>query len=99
MAVKHGVVDLSTTPVNMTAEADTPVFAGNTRFLRVQNTGSAEVFIGGPNVSSTDYGMSLASGASVSFDLASDEAIYAVVAPVASPGVAAGTVRLLHTGL
>lgn len=99
MAVKHGKVELTTTPADLTAEPDAPGDYQNVRTIRVHNSGASEVFLGDSTVSSTSYGVLLVSGAVISLDLRSDEKVYAVVAPVASPGVAAGTVILLHTGL
>lgn len=99
MAVKHSTVDLTVTAKDLTVEGVSHSSNSGRRNLRVQNSGSSEVFLGDSTVSSTSYGILLAAGAVTSFDIGTDDEIYAAVAPVASPGVAAGQVRLLHVGI
>lgn len=95
MAVKHQTITVTDVATDLTVEADTGHYANNTRHIRVQNTsGTAVVYIGGPGVTATNYGLSLAAGAATSFDLVADEKLYAICDALAS-----APVRLLHTGL
>lgn len=95
MAVKHQTVTVGATPTDLTAEVDNGYYMNNTRHLRVQNTSGTEtVYLGGPGVTSTDYGLALAAGAVYEVNLLADEKLYATCAALGS-----APVRLLHTGL
>lgn len=74
---------LSSTPILLTTtdEVETP----NT--VSIQNTSeSAEIYLGGPSVSSSSYGIKLLSGQIWSADLGANDELYAV---------GAGTVAVL----
>jgi hypothetical protein len=73
---QHAIVVLSdTTPTLVSQEGK--VFLGED--LTIQNIdGSAEVFVGGPDVSTTSYGFKLAPGGAISFEVPARDKIYVI---------------------
>lgn len=76
MSVKGSVVSVGTTRGVVASN----VVAGRDQAFSLQNVGSADVFLGGPDVSTSVYGFKLAANAAITVVLASREEIYAVVA-------------------
>lgn len=95
MGILHAAVTVGTTATNLLAGvADTFQDPDEVaRTLCVQNTSDSTVYLGGPGVTSSAYGFSLAAGQSVSFDLRPKDVLYAVVA------TGTKVVNTLHLGV
>jgi hypothetical protein len=93
VAVKHSTVTVgiaATDLISPVADA-----SGNNydlaRRVTISNPGSVSVFIGGPGVTTTDFGYELKATSQVSFDLHQTDVLYGVVI---GPGTQ--NVHLLH---
>lgn len=74
MATVHETVTLTTSD---TAYEIIPKLGGNGKDVTIQNNNaSAMVFIGGPEVSTSDYGFKLIPGTAISFNLDPKENVY-----------------------
>ena len=94
MAFRHASVTVTTTPKDLLAGApDISGYQDVARSVLLTNEGDVTVFIGGPAVTSTNYGYTLPAAGVISFDLKNDDVPYGVVA--------SGTaiVRALHAGV
>jgi hypothetical protein len=73
---QHAIVTLSDTTPTLVSQPG-KVFLGED--LTIQNIdGSAEVFVGGPDVSATSYGFKLAPGGAISFEVPARDKIYVI---------------------
>lgn len=94
MTVAHQKVLIGTMPTSLVAGV---LHTRNTyevvRSLVVQNSNGPTVYLGGPEVTTTDYGYALAPNAEMAFDLSLGDEPHALVAE----GI--GEVRLLHLGI
>lgn len=95
MSIAHALVNVDTTPVSLTAsvaDADNPG-AAQVRSVILTNVGTASVYVGGPSVTTSNYGFELKTGTQLSIDLGPGDVPYAVGA------AAGGQVRVLHAGV
>lgn len=93
MAVQHRTVTVGTTATDLTsAVLDKDGFEDVTRSVTVQNTAGATLYVGGPGVTTADYGLSIPADTIVAFDLRRTDVLYGVLA-------AAGDVHVMHTGV
>jgi hypothetical protein len=81
VAIAHGVVSVTDAATLLSAAHDTERNIGAyTQTVLVQNpTGGESVFIGGSEVSTSDFGFELVSGSSISVDLQANDALYGIV--------------------
>ncbi len=94
MAIKHTTVTVGTAAVDLVSSVpDLTDRAVIERSLVVSNEGTVDVFLGGPGVSVTDYGLRLAAGGSMTLDLTMRDVLFAVA------GAAGQVVRVLHAGV
>lgn len=95
MAVKHSSVTVGDEAGSLLAGVADE--GGNNydvaRSVVLTNASGATVYVGGPGVTTTEYGYALASGASLSLDLGLEDIPFAVVA------TGTATVRVLHLGV
>lgn len=95
MSIQHASVSVGTTPTSLTAGVNDTT--GNNydtaRSVVLTNAGSASVFVGGPTVTTSDYGYELKAGERLALDLLRYDEPFGVVA--------SGTVEVLalHTGV
>lgn len=96
MAVKHAELTITDEAQSvLTGVPDTEGQYDHARTVVLQNESEdTDVFIGGPDVSDTDYGYKLAFGEQVTLELTHSDVPYAVVE---AEGTA--TVRALHLGV
>lgn len=92
MAVAHSTVTVGTAAVSLIDVNDT---AGDkySRTVLLSNPGTNSVFLGGPDVTTGDFGYELQAGGEVSIDLGVRDVPYAIAA---APGE---SVRVLHLGV
>jgi hypothetical protein len=90
MSVKHSKTDVGTSAVALTAGVADQAGQSFDRSILVSNRGAASVFLGGSDVTTTDFGYELVAGGEIALELAGDE-LYAVAASGTQ------TVRVLHT--
>jgi len=83
----HSVKTVSSTPVLL---SPTPAHSGAD--VVIQNNSSVDIFIGGSNVTVSEYGFKLAANAAISLRLSGRDTIYAVANSTA-------TVNVLTVGL
>jgi hypothetical protein len=92
MAIRHGTVTVGTEATDLTsAIPDTRDFSKHTVLL--QNNTGVTVYLGGPGVTTSDFGYALAPGVDYSMDLLDGDVLFGVVdaAPV--------DVHVLHSGV
>lgn len=82
MAIKHARQIVGTTPVDLSAAIPGATLRPGlaSRTISVQNGGTADVLLGGADVSSTNFGYTLPVGQAVSLDCGWGDRIFAVVA-------------------
>lgn len=96
MAVSHSSVTVSTTATSLLGAVQ-GARAGRSNVTAVARTlvlkAAADLFVGGPGVTSSSYGVKVTSGETLSLDLKPGDAVFAVVASgsVAQP--------VLHLGV
>lgn len=94
MAVRHASVPVGTAATDLlTGSPDISGYQDIARSVLLTNTSAVNVFIGGPGVTTTNYGYVLAAGATLGLDLKNDDVPFGVVA------TGTATVRALHTGV
>lgn len=91
MAVAHDVITVGTSPVRVSIEEVVRSFDARAQSVLI-TAGDADVFVGGPGVTTTDYGYKIASGASLPADLGPSDVLYAVAAGTT-------TVAVLYLGV
>jgi len=77
MAIRHKRVSVGTTATALQVLADDDESVVS---VAVQNPSAVSVFLGGPSVSTTDYGYELAAGKEVGLDVRANVPLYAVIA-------------------
>lgn len=77
MPVRHKAISVGTT-----ATALQPATVDNDAVLslHIQNSSSVTLYLGGDDVSSTSYGVSVAAGGSISLEVDGSEPVYGAVA-------------------
>jgi hypothetical protein len=94
MAVQHRTPTVGTTATDITSEVrDALGYEDVARSMSIQNESGVTVYVGGPGVTSTDYGYAIPAGGEVAFDLRRSDVLFAAVA------VGTAQVRVLHTGV
>jgi hypothetical protein len=94
VAVRHASPLVGTTATDLTSGVlDTRGYDGITRSVSLQNESVVTVFIGGSDVTATDYGYALAPGDEVSFDLTLTDVLFGVVE------TGSHSLRVLHLGV
>lgn len=77
MSVRHKTVSVGTTATALAIVSDDP---DGLITLLISNDSDVSVYIGGPGVTSSDYGLELPSGGSVDRVITPEEPLYAAVA-------------------
>lgn len=88
MGVRHASVTVGTTATSLIAGVSD---INNYRSVVLTNTGTASVFVGGSDVTTSSYGYELKSGGELALDLESGDVVYGISV------AAGGQVRVLHT--
>lgn len=91
MAVAHDVITVGTSATRVSKAEVVRSPDARAQSVLVQ-AGEADVFVGGPGVTTADYGHKLAAGASLPADLGPTDVLYAVAA-------AETTVAVLYLGV
>ncbi len=93
MATKHASPTVGTSAVDLGADYSTRRPDDLVMCMTVQNTTSNPIYLGGPGVTTSNYGVRLDAGAIAAFDLQSDDTIWAIA------GQGGNVIHTLMTGV
>lgn len=79
MAASHDTVTVGTSATLVSVDEVTRSFDAKAQAVLVQ-AGDADVFVGGPGVTTTDYGYKIAAAGALSLDLGPSDRLFAVAA-------------------